>query len=81
MNTYVYKTTDFGTTWTSIVTKDIDGFARCIQEDYVNENLLFLGTEKGLYITVDGGKNWSKFENNMPAVAVMHLDLHKKQTI
>lgn len=78
MNTYVYKTTDFGTTWTTIVTKDIDGFARCIQEDYVNENLLFLGTEKGLYITVDGGKNWSKFENNMPAVAVMHLDLHKK---
>jgi photosystem II stability/assembly factor-like uncharacterized protein len=78
MNTYVYKTIDFGTTWTSIVTKDIDGFARCIQEDYVNENLLFLGTEKGLYITVDGGKNWSKFENNMPAVAVMHLDLHKK---
>lgn len=78
MNTYVYKTTDFGATWTSIVTKDIDGFARCIQEDYVNENLLFLGTEKGLYITVDGGKNWSKFENNMPAVAVMHLDLHKK---
>lgn len=77
-NTYVYKTTDFGTTWTSIVTKDIDGFARCIQEDYMNENLLFLGTEKGLYITVDGGKNWSKFENNMPAVAVMHLDLHKK---
>lgn len=78
MNTYVYKTTDFGTTWTSIVTKDIDGFGRCIQEDYINENLLFLGTEKGLYITVDGGKNWSKFENNMPAVAVMHLDLHKK---
>lgn len=78
MNTYVYKTIDFGTTWTSIVTKDIDGFARCIQEDYINENLLFLGTEKGLYITVDGGKNWSKFENNMPAVAVMHLDLHKK---
>lgn len=78
MNTYVYKTTDFGATWTSIVTKDIDGFARCIQEDYENENLLFLGTEKGLYITVDGGKNWSKFENNMPSVAVMHLDLHKK---
>lgn len=78
MNTYIYKTIDFGTTWTSIVTKDIDGFARCIQEDYINENLLFLGTEKGLYITVDGGKNWSKFENNMPAVAVMHLDLHKK---
>ncbi|VXB46298.1 conserved exported hypothetical protein [Flavobacterium sp. 9AF] len=76
--TYVYKTTDFGTTWTSIVTNEIDGFARCIQEDYINENLLFLGTEKGLYITIDGGKNWSKFENNIPSVSVMHLDLHKK---
>uniref|UniRef100_UPI004049FF1C WD40/YVTN/BNR-like repeat-containing protein n=1 Tax=Flavobacterium sp. TaxID=239 RepID=UPI004049FF1C len=77
-NTYVYKTKDFGTTWTSIVTSDIDGFARCIQEDYENENLLFLGTEKGLYITIDGGKNWSKFENEMPAVSVMHLDLQKQ---
>jgi hypothetical protein len=76
--TYVYKTSDFGKTWTSIVTADIDGFARNIQEDFKNPNLLFLGTEKGLYITVDGGKNWSKFENNMPAVAVHYLDLHPK---
>ncbi|WP_321540248.1 WD40/YVTN/BNR-like repeat-containing protein [Flavobacterium piscinae] len=76
--TYVYKTSDFGKTWTSIATADIDGFARNIQEDYKNPNLLFLGTEKGLYITVDGGKNWSKFENNMPAVAIHYLDLHSK---
>lgn len=76
--TYVYKTSDFGKTWTSIVTADIDGFARNIQEDYKNPNLLFLGTEKGLYITVDGGKNWSKFENNMPAVSIHYLDLHPK---
>ncbi|MCB0374412.1 MAG: hypothetical protein KDD04_00680, partial [Sinomicrobium sp.] len=77
-NTYVYKTTDFGKTWTSIASDDIYGFARNIQEDYVNEDLLFLGTEFGLYITVDGGKNWSKFTNNMPAVAVHYIDLHKK---
>jgi hypothetical protein len=76
--TYVYKTTDYGKTWKSIVTADIDGFARNIQEDYKNENLLFLGTEKGLYITIDGGQNWSKFENNMPAVAIHYLDLHPK---
>jgi photosystem II stability/assembly factor-like uncharacterized protein len=75
---YAYKTTDYGKTWTSIITKDIDGFTRSLQEDYENENLLFLGTEKGLYITVDGGKNWSKFENNMPAASVFYLDLHKK---
>lgn len=77
-NTYVYKTTDFGKTWTSIASEGITGFARNIQEDYVNEDLLFLGTEFGLYITVDGGKNWNKFTNNMPAVAVHYIELHKK---
>lgn len=78
MNTYVYKTTDFGATWKSIVTPDIYGFARNIQEDYENENLLFLGTEFGLYITLNGGKNWYKFTNNMPAANVHYIELHKK---
>ena len=78
MATYAYKTTDFGATWKSIVTNEIVGFARNIQEDYENENLLFLGTEFGLYITIDGGKSWLKFTNNMPAVSVHFIDLHKK---
>jgi photosystem II stability/assembly factor-like uncharacterized protein len=77
-NTYVYKTTDFGATWKSIVTSEIYGFARNIQEDYENENLLFLGTEFGLYITLNGGKNWYKFTNNMPAANVHFIELHKK---
>ncbi len=77
-NTYAYKTVDYGITWTSITTSDIEGFARNIQEDYVNPDLLFLGTEFGLFITLDGGKSWSKFTNNMPAVAVHFIDLHKK---
>jgi hypothetical protein len=77
-NTYVYKTKDFGKTWTSISTPDIKGFARNLQEDFKNEELLFLGTEKGLYITIDGGKNWSHFTNNMPNVAVHYIDLHPK---
>lgn len=78
MATYVYKTTDYGVTWKSIVTSDIIGFARNIQEDYENENLLFLGTEFGLYITLDGGKTWSKFTNNFPSVNVHFIELHKK---
>ncbi|MCB9276201.1 MAG: hypothetical protein H6564_19320 [Lewinellaceae bacterium] len=77
-NTYVYKTTDSGKSWVSIATPDIEGFARCIKEDYVNPGLLYLGTEFGLYITVDGGQNWSKFTNNMPAVAVHHIALHPR---
>lgn len=78
MNTYVLKTTDFGATWNSIVTDEIEGFARNIQEDYENENLLFLGTEFGLFVTINGGKNWSRFTNNMPPVAVHYIDMQKQ---
>ena len=80
MKPYALKTTDFGKTWESIISKDIDdrAFVRNIQEDYVNEDLLFLGTEFGLYVTIDGGDNWSHFINNMPPVAVHFIDLQKK---
>ncbi len=75
---YAYKTTDFGKTWKSIITADVDGFVRNIQEDFKNPDLLFLGTEKGLYITVDGGTNWSHFTNNMPSVAVHYIEMNPK---
>ncbi|MGD1945911.1 MAG: hypothetical protein ACFB0A_06560 [Croceivirga sp.] len=78
MAPYAFKTTDFGKTWTNIISEDVVGFARNIQEDYVNPDLLFLGTEFGLYITMDGGKNWKKFTNNMPSVAVHFIDLQKR---
>ncbi|MBK5214224.1 MAG: hypothetical protein JJE55_11260 [Flavobacteriaceae bacterium] len=80
MKPYALKTKDFGKTWKSIISEDIDSkaFVRNIQEDYVNEDLLFLGTEFGLYITIDGGKNWSQFTNNMPPVAVHFIDLQKR---
>ena len=76
-NTYVYKTTDFGETWTSLATPDIEGFARAFQEDLVNPDLLFLGTELGLYISIDGGSSWKKFTNNFPATAVHYLCMQK----
>ncbi|WP_298365888.1 hypothetical protein [uncultured Lutibacter sp.] len=78
MKPYAYKTTDFGKTWKNIISDDVVGFVRNIQEDYVNPDLLFLGTEFGLYITVNGGKNWNKFTNNMPSVAVHFIDLQKQ---
>jgi len=78
MTPYTYKTTDFGKTWKSIITADIVGFVRNIQEDYVNPDLLFLGTEFGLYITLDGGLSWAKFTNNMPAVSVRFIALQKR---
>ena len=70
MNAYTYKTEDFGLTWENIIpNNDVHGFARSIQEDYINPNLLFLGTEFGLYISINGGDTWNKFENNVPPVA------------
>ena len=78
MKPYSLKTTDYGQTWTNIISEDVHGFVRNIQEDYETENLLFLGTEFGLYVTIDGGNIWSKFENNMPATAVHFIDLQKQ---
>jgi hypothetical protein len=78
MNPYAYKTTDYGATWKSIVTGDVTGFARSIQEDYEDPDLLFLGTEFGLFITLDGGLSWSLFKNNMPPVAVHYIELQKE---
>lgn len=80
MKPYAMKTTDYGKTWKSIISEDIqeNAFVRNIQEDYENKNLLFLGTEMGLYVSIDGGKNWSQFTNNMPPVAVHFIDLHKQ---
>jgi photosystem II stability/assembly factor-like uncharacterized protein len=77
-NAYVLKTTDFGATWTSIVTAEIVGFARNIQEDLKNPNILYLGTEFGLFVTIDGGKSWSKFTNGVPAAAVHYIEQHPK---
>ena len=78
MKAYAYKTTDYGKTWANIITDDVEIFARNIQEDYENPNVLFLGTEFGLYITINGGKSWAKFTNNMPATAVHFIDLQKR---
>lgn len=72
---YVYKTTDGGKTWTSLATADIEGYAHVIREDLKSRNLLFLGTEFGLYISLDQGKNWSRFKNNLPKVSIRDMAL------
>ena len=78
MKPYALKTTDYGKTWKNIISDDVIGFARNLQEDYESENLLYLGTEFGLFISIDGGANWSRFTNNMPATAVHFIDLQKQ---
>lgn len=79
MKTYIYKTTDMGATWTSLATTETEGHAYVIREDLKNPNLLFVGTEFGLYVSIDGGKKWNRFENNLPKVAVHDMVIHPKE--
>jgi len=63
-------------TWKLLSTADIPTFVRSVQEDFKNPNLLYAGTEMGLYVSLDGGKGWSRFSKNLPPVAIHHLELH-----
>jgi photosystem II stability/assembly factor-like uncharacterized protein len=81
MKTYLARTRDFGKTWESLVTPDLSGYAHVIREDPVNSNLLFAGTEMGLYISVDGGKSWGKLQGGMPkSVAVRDLAIQPRES-
>ena len=75
---YLFKTTDMGATWTSLITEDVEGYALTINEDLEAENLLFLGTEFGLYISLDGGISWKRFSNNLPKVGVRSMQIHAR---
>jgi len=66
MKTYLAKTTDGGKTWTLVTSQEFTGFAHKIKEDLVNKDLLFLGTERGLFATVDGGNTWFRMKNHIP---------------
>jgi photosystem II stability/assembly factor-like uncharacterized protein len=83
MKPYVYKTTDFGSTWTSLVSdaSGVTGYAHVITEDTVDSNLLFLGTEFGLWISIDGGKQWAQYKGSgFPAVAVRDIVVHPRES-
>jgi photosystem II stability/assembly factor-like uncharacterized protein len=76
---YAYRTTDYGKTWTSLVTKDIQGYAHSIEQDPVDPDLLFLGTEFGLFVSTDAGRSWMKWKHGFPTVSVMGLQVHPRE--
>jgi photosystem II stability/assembly factor-like uncharacterized protein len=69
--TYLGRSTDMGKTWKLITSTEFTGFAHKIKEDLVNKDLLFLGTEMGLFATVDGGANWFRMKNHIPEYALV----------
>jgi photosystem II stability/assembly factor-like uncharacterized protein len=81
MRPHVYKTEDHGKTWTPLVTADspVRGFAHVVKEDLVNRNLLFLGTELGLWVSLDGGRQWVQYKGGeLPSVPVRDLAIHPR---
>ena len=81
MRPYVYKTTDFGKTWTSVVPANsrMRGYAHVVKEDTVNSDLIFVGTEFGLWISLDNGKQWAQYKGgDLPSVAVRDLAIHPR---
>ncbi len=76
---YVFKTTDYGRTWTNISGNlPENGPVYVIREDPKNKNLLFLGTEFGVFFSGDGGRNWGNLTLNMPTVAFHDLLIHPR---
>ncbi len=83
MEPHVFKTTDYGKTWTPIVTAEsgVRGYAHVIKEDSVRPDLLFLGTEFGLWISANGGKQWSRYKGHeFPTVAVRDIVVHPRES-
>jgi photosystem II stability/assembly factor-like uncharacterized protein len=79
MKVYVFKTTDFGKTWKQLASDAIKGYAHVVREDRVNRDLLFLGTEFGLFVSIDGGAQWAQFTGNLPPVAVRDIAIHPRE--
>jgi photosystem II stability/assembly factor-like uncharacterized protein len=76
---YVFATTDYGRSWRSLATKDLRGYALAIEQDPVDRDLLFLGTEFGLWVSRDGGASWMPFRHGLPAaVSVMALAIQPR---
>lgn len=78
----IYKTIDYGKTWTKIVNGiPSNAFTRVVREDAVRKDLLFAGTELGIYISWNGGKEWSSFQLNLPVTPITDLKIHQGDLI
>ena len=78
-NTYVYKSEDYGKTWTSIKSNLPEEAANIIIEDPKMPNILYLGTDHGLYVSMDEGNNWNLFQGEIPNVAIYDMVIQERE--
>jgi hypothetical protein len=78
---YIYKSSDKGRTWTSIAANLPDNeTVHSIQQDFINPDLLFVGTEFSFYFSNDGGKIWVQLKNGLPSIPVRDIALQKRES-
>ena len=77
---YAYRTRNYGQTWERIVdSNDVFGYTLSIVQDPEEPNLLFLGTDDGLYVSIDGAGTWTKWTNGYPSVSTKDLVIHPRE--
>ncbi len=80
MKPYIFRTTDFGKTWTRIIDeKKVTGYALCLQQDPVEPNLIFVGTEQGLWVSLDNGITYQQFKNGYPSVSTYDMAIQERE--
>ncbi len=77
---YLYKTIDYGKTWSRIANEqNIDGYCLSVAQDPINRSLLFLGTQRGLYVSLDGGNSWNKWNEELPSMPIRDMKIHPRE--
>jgi photosystem II stability/assembly factor-like uncharacterized protein len=80
MKPYIFRTTDYGKTWTRLVDENkVKGYALCVQQDVVEPNLIFVGTENGLWISFDNGNSFEQFKNGYPSVSTYDFAIQERE--
>ena len=76
---FLYRTTDFGKTWTAIAGNLIDSPINVVVQDRKNRNLVIVGNDQGVWISIDAGSTWTRLKANLPAVPVHDLTVHPRE--
>ena len=78
---YLFKSTDYGKTWRDITGNIPCGPINVVREDPANRNILYVGTDLGVYVSINGGKSWHVLANDLPTTFVHDLVIHPRDDI